>query len=65
MKLDLHRMHGGPFAGEDLDRAQVPQSAFSSGVWRVEYERARRVWRGSYVRDQHSAGGRDWDWRDD
>ena len=62
--LDEHHFHGGPFSGEFLDRAQLPDRAVSAGFWELNYERNGRKWIGQYVRDQGSAGGRDWDWED-
>lgn len=61
---DEHHFHGGPFAGEFLDRAQIPDSAFERGYWALRYERASRNWYGHYARDNASAGGRNWDWVD-
>lgn len=60
VQLDLQHFHGGPFAGEHLDTAQMPDDAVRRGRWLINDARAQ----GCYLRDQGSAGGRCWDWQD-
>jgi hypothetical protein len=52
-----HLLHGGPLAGTRIESGQMPRSALKAGKIPMPENK------GEYVRDERSAGGRDWDWR--
>lgn len=56
-----HHMHGGPYRGEWIPTATLGRSILDMGFWTLLIGH----FRGRYVRDQGSAGGRDWDWVED
>lgn len=59
---DEFRMHGGPLAGQCIPRDEMDTRVLDRGVWQL---RRGRFKGGFYLRDQGSAGGRDWDWEEE
>lgn len=55
-----HKFHSGPLAGQRIDRDDLPRHALEDGRWYLKLNGQE----GTYVRDERSAGGRDWDWED-
>lgn len=58
---DEHRMHNGPLRGEHIPTERMDSRILHAGEWRLRLGR----FQGRYIRDQGSAGGRDWDWEED